>query len=84
MINSLYRKAGSEIDIGKVYCNKKDSKMFKGVETSSTDIIGGLIAESKDGLIRVDYSFDTMLESIKENEIKGVVDALFKNEEANK
>ena len=79
--NSLYKKACNEIDIGKVYCNKKDSKMFKGVETSSTDIIGGLIAESKDGLIRVDYSFDTMLESIKENEIKGVVDALFKNEE---
>ena len=80
--NSLYKKAGKEIDIGKVYCNKKDSKTFKGVETINTEILGGLIAESKDGLIRVDYSFDIMIESIKENDIKEVVDILFKNEKS--
>ena len=38
---------------------------------------GGLIAENKDGTVRVDYSFDTMLQTIKENELQSINKVLF-------
>ena len=73
----LLEKAKSDIEVAKVYCSKKDAKFVKGFDANPIDIIGGLIAENKERTIRVDSSFDTMLESIKEKELQGINKLLF-------
>ncbi len=63
-VKILLRKASKEIDVAAVFCNKKDRKNA-GSNVKDAEILGGIIAESADGSIRVDYSYDTMLEQIK-------------------
>ena len=81
IITSLHKKMSNEIEVGKVYCSKKDSKFVKGSEFQIQEMFGGLIAESTDGKIRVDYSFDTIFESIREDELKNIADMLFSESE---
>ena len=50
---------------------------MKEFNAKAVDIIGGLIAENKDGTVRVDYGFDTMLQNIKENELQSINKVLF-------
>lgn len=76
-IKKLLEKAEKDIEIATVYCNKKDLNFLKGFNPKAIDIIGGLIAENKDETIRVDYSFDTILQSIKENELQSINKILF-------
>ena len=77
IIKILLEKAKNEIEVAHIYCNKKDTKLLKGFSAETTEIIGGLIAENKERTIRVDYSFDTILESIKENELQSISKLLF-------
>ena len=76
-MSKLLDKAKNDIEVAKVYCNKKDAKLVKGFKAESADIMGGLIAENKDGTIRVDYSFDALLQNIKENELQKINQILF-------
>lgn len=65
-LKKLLEKASSEIKVGTVYCSKKDGKYVKGRTVKETDLLGGLIAESPDGLLRVDYSYDSILKQVKD------------------
>ena len=76
-IKKLLDKAKKEIDLGYVYCNRKDSKFVKDFKAENAEMIGGIIAENKERIIRVDYSFDTLLESIKESELQNINKLLF-------
>ena len=76
-IKKLLEKVKSDIDISAVYCNKKDSKFVKGFNAETADIIGGIMAENREKTIRVDYSFDSMLENLKETELQNINRALF-------
>lgn len=76
-IKRLLEKAKKDIEVEKVYCNKKDIEFVKESKVEAADIIGGLIAENKDGIVRVDYSFDIMLQSITENELQNINEILF-------
>ncbi len=76
-MNKLLEKAKNDIEVAKVYCNKNDAKLVKGFKAEPSDIIGGLIAENADGTVRVDYSFDTILQDIKENELQKISKILF-------
>ena len=69
--------AKNDIEVAKIYCNKKDLKVLKDFKAEAADITGGLIAENKEGTVRVDYSFDTMLQNIKENELQSINKVLF-------
>ena len=77
ILKRLLEKAKSEIEVGNIYCGKKDSKFLKGFNVGNVDISGGLIAENKEKTIRVDYSFETMLQSIKDNELQSISKLLF-------
>jgi len=77
IMKKLLEKAKSEIEAAKIYCNKKDAKFVKGIDVQSGNIIGGLIAENKDGTVRIGYSFETMLQSIKESELQNISKVLF-------
>ena len=76
-IKKLLEKAKNDIEISSVYCNKKDAKFVKGFNVEVADIIGGVMAENREKTIRVDYSFDTILESIKESELQNISKILF-------
>ena len=76
-IKKLLEKAENDIEVANVYCNKRDLEFLKDFNTEAVDITSGLIAENKDTTIRVDYSFETMLQSIKENELQSINKILF-------
>ncbi len=76
-IKKLLEKAKKDIEVEYVYCNKKDLKLLKDFSPEAIDITGGLITENKDKTVRVDYSFDTMLQNIKENELQSINRILF-------
>ena len=73
----LLEKIKNDIEIAYIYSNKKDAKFLKGFNVEHANIIGGLMAENKEKTIRVDYSFETILESIKENELQNINKLLF-------
>lgn len=73
----LIDKAKKELEVAYVYCSKKDAKFDKGFIVEAADIAGGLIAENKDRTIRLDYSFETMLENIKDTELQSINKLLF-------
>ena len=77
IIKRLLEKAKNEIEIAHIYCNKKDIKLLKGFSAETNEIIGGLITENKERTIRVDYSFDIILESINESELQNISKILF-------
>ena len=76
-MKKLLEKAKNDIEVVTVYCNKKDLGFIKDINAEGIEIIGGLIAENGDKTVRVDYSFDTMLESMKENELQIINKILF-------
>ena len=76
-MKKLIEKAKNDIDVEHVYCNKSDAKFLKSFKAEHASIIGGLIAENKDRTVRVDYSFETLLQSIKENELQNLSKELF-------
>ncbi|MDP3765768.1 MAG: V-type ATP synthase subunit E family protein [Nanoarchaeota archaeon] len=76
-LKKLIEKAKNEIELMNVYCNKRDSKFLKGFNIETIDVIGGLMTENKEKTIRIDYSFETMLQSIKENELQNINKILF-------
>lgn len=76
-IKKLLESVQNDIEPMHFYCNKRDIKFLKGLDAKAADIIGGLIAENKDKTIIVDYSFEAMLESIKENQLQEISKILF-------
>lgn len=76
-IKKLLEKAKNDIEVAHVYCNKKDAKFLKEFRAETAGMIGGLIAENKEKTIRVDYSFETILQGIKENELQNMNKLLF-------
>jgi len=76
ILQKLNQKAASEIDVGSIYCNRADATLLKNATVQ--DMLGGLIAESKDKTTIVDYSFDTMIDDIKDKHIAEVTGILFK------
>ena len=69
-LKKLIEKAKSECEAEFIFCSSKDNKFFKGMKIDIVEITGGLIAENRERTIRVDYTFDTLLQSIKENELQ--------------
>ena len=65
----------------KAFCAKGETLSAEDLGVSSLtkldSISGGLIFESKDGLIRVDMQFKTMLQTVWDRESKSISDILF-------
>jgi V/A-type H+/Na+-transporting ATPase subunit E len=65
----------------KVYCPIGESKLVASsagiIGVVETDMGSGLVLESGDGLVRLDYRFRTVLEGVWEKELKNVSDILF-------
>lgn len=77
-VKKLLEKAKSEIDVAVVHCNKQDCKFVDNAKVTETDILGGIIAESADGSLRVDYSYETMLKQLKDSMLPELNEMLLK------
>lgn len=66
-IKNLLKKAESELKVAAVYCNRKDAKYVGGYKAKEADIAGGLIAETADGSLRADYSYEALIEQLKDS-----------------
>ncbi|MDN7024683.1 V-type ATP synthase subunit E [Methanoculleus sp. FWC-SCC1] len=84
----LLEQAAKEIDEGVVHCNEQDVPALQDIISSSTtlkgysvgtaiDIPGGIIVESTDGELQIDYSYRTFLNDVWESELKAASDLLF-------
>jgi len=78
----ILERVKKDLEPAYAYCNKRDAKFLKGFETNVmaidiVDIIGGLKAENKEKTIIVDYSFEAMLERIKDTELQNISKLLF-------
>ncbi|OPY33366.1 MAG: V-type ATP synthase subunit E [Methanomassiliicoccales archaeon PtaU1.Bin124] len=76
----IIAKSQSVIINPKVYCPKGDGSLVQatGVRTViEKDMEPGLILESDDGSISLDYRFKTILEGVWEKELKNISNVLF-------
>jgi len=87
-LKSLLSSAGKQIPEGIVHSNARDAKAlkellaqentFKGYAFGNeVNIEGGVIVESRDGTIQVDFSYRTFLNKVWETGLKDASDILF-------
>ncbi|MDD1767665.1 MAG: hypothetical protein LUQ27_03745 [Methanomassiliicoccales archaeon] len=77
----IYRRAKNRIQQPKVICPRGESSLLASCvdagKVTESDMEPGLILESEDGRIRLDYRFKTILEGIWERELRNVSNMLF-------
>ena len=87
-IRELCKTAAKELHDGVFYCNERDVhsvedalsslKTLSGFSLAGTkDITGGIIAESADGALQLDYSYSTYVSEVWESGLKDASDILF-------
>ena len=77
LMKKIMHKIKVDIDICHLYCSKKDARHLKDFKTETADISGGLIAENSQKTVRVDCSYETMLQSIRESKMHEINKILF-------
>ncbi|MEM4756288.1 MAG: hypothetical protein QW594_04100 [Candidatus Woesearchaeota archaeon] len=78
MLKQLLQEAKKEIAIGSVWVSPADVPLLKGMtNVKSKPLLGGLIAESVDGTVLLDYSYDQMVEQLQEKMLAQVSQLLF-------
>ena len=77
----ILTNAKKSISKPKVICPKGESRLVHKdsdiTSVTETDMSAGLVLESQDGTIRLDYRFNTMLTAVWEKELKNVSNVLF-------
>lgn len=80
-VKALLATASGELNAAVVRCSQKDVKFLQGrgklKVAADESILGGIIAESEDGKLRVDYSYDTLLEQARAKVLSDVSKTLF-------
>lgn len=87
-LTDLLKRAAEEIKKGTVHANRRDIPVVEKVlgETKSlsgytvgapVEIPGGIIVESADGDLQIDYSYSTFLDEVWESALKDASDILF-------
>jgi len=87
-LRSLLLKARQEIPEGIVHCNARDMQALEDIIAKEQelkgytaggvkDIEGGVIVESRDGTLQIDFSYRTFLNQVWETGLKDASDILF-------
>ena len=79
-VNALLKAASKEMDVAVVQCSSRDAKFLGGGRfkvVMNDPLLGGIIAESPDGKLRVDCSYDTLLGQAKAKVLSDVAKKLF-------
>ncbi|NOQ55201.1 MAG: hypothetical protein GQ477_00160 [Nanohaloarchaea archaeon] len=69
-------------DAKKVYVKKSDMSLVKPfakkMQISEKEMLGGIIIENGDGTVRIDNSFDMLLDTMRKDTLKETADILFR------
>lgn len=76
-LKKLLNEARKEINVKRVYSTMENKKFILGLEFHETEMKGGLIAETADKSVRVDYSFETLLQDVQEKNLPSIANILF-------
>ena len=87
-IKSILGRAMMEMDIAVVRCSSKDVRFVEAASSGGNgnsrlkvvkndEMLGGLVAESADGKLQVDYSYDAIIEQLKSRVLIDVAKILF-------
>jgi len=76
-IKKILEKARNQIEIAHVYASSRDVRFVQGYNVEEAAIIGGVIVENSGKSLRIDYSFDAMLEEVKGETLQEVAKILF-------
>jgi len=87
-LRALLPEAAVAVGGGVVYCNLRDIPSVKKILAESKDLAafsvgepvsieGGVVIESADGRMKIDYSYRTFLETVWESGLKDASDILF-------
>lgn len=77
-IPKLLAKAKKEISVKNVICRQADASLLKGIKTTTDNQIdGGIIVQNDDTTISIDYTYNTMLSSIKDKHVQEIAKELF-------
>jgi V/A-type H+/Na+-transporting ATPase subunit E len=76
-VSSLLEKAKKELNIAKVLCSKQDIQHVKGFKAQASPMLGGIIAEDKNGDVRLDLRYETILDTLRDKTLKEVAETLF-------
>jgi V/A-type H+/Na+-transporting ATPase subunit E len=80
LYGSILEQGRKVIKDPKIYCPAGEAKLLpvkNGEKVEEVKMGPGLILESKDGSVRIDYTFKTILEGIWEKELKNISNILF-------
>jgi V/A-type H+-transporting ATPase subunit E len=73
----LLENAKKNFSFTKVYCSRADVPLLKKYNPVVADISGGVILENETGEIKVDLSYETLLDLIKQKELSPITKTLF-------
>lgn len=87
-LTELLKRAAKEIKKGVVHANARDVPVVEGIISrlkslsgytvgAPVEIAGGVIVESNDGELQIDYSYRTFLDEVWESGLKDASDILF-------
>lgn len=87
-LRALLPEAAAAVEGGVVYCNARDIPTVKKIIAGSKDLAefsvgepvsieGGIVIESADGRMKIDYSYRTFMETVWESGLKDASDILF-------
>lgn len=81
--DKMIKRAVYEMDVKYVYVNKNDINLIKSISkdfvVKEAEILGGIIIENKEQNVRIDNTFDSILEETRDDCLKEVSEILFKN-----
>jgi V/A-type H+-transporting ATPase subunit E len=88
LTRELLAAGAAEFDAADVYARPEDQALledlleeYDGFELAGeTDCLGGVLLEGPDGRLRVDNTFDSLLESVWEDNLKALSDVLFEEQ----
>jgi vacuolar-type H+-ATPase subunit E/Vma4 len=60
-----------------VFCSKKDMAALKSLKPKAVDIIGGVILQDSKEEVRLDLSYETLLQEIRQDNLAEVAKVLF-------
>ncbi|HLD43365.1 MAG TPA: V-type ATP synthase subunit E family protein [Candidatus Nanoarchaeia archaeon] len=75
-LGKLFEAAGP-IEIKEISCSSRDKHFFKAGNIREAAMLGGFIAKSKDGSYQLDFSFESLLQTVKEQHLAEIADAVF-------
>ena len=83
-VKALLKAASQEMDVAVAHCGSSDAKFLENIGNSgklrivkNDAVSGGIIAESSDGKLRVDHSYETLLWQVKARVLRDVARKLF-------